>query len=1076
MSAKRFCTSCGHELGPDDRFCGGCGTKLEAPPQSSTPAESDAVAAPGGARVARASLQSMFQHLRHGEQRPATILMTDVSGFTSLGEAIEPEALFNLINQIFEELVDCLVAHGAHIDKYVGDEIVALFGVPVAQERSAERAILAALAMRERLRSLNEEGRFGGTKLDVHTGINVGPVMVGPVGHSAHADYTVIGDAVNVAKRLSDEAPSGEIYVSQAVAESVGEAFEYESVGEMKLSGRRGSVEVLRVVRARQASRPHLVYADDDETPLSLRQLELGRLAQYADTARAGTRQLVCVTGTPGIGKSRLIAEWCRSDSATDYRLLSTVCHAFGEHFPLLPIADLIAQIAGLHFEGWPPRIAGDLAAAVEVLAVDDGARSDLRAALGSFQGEAKEDGQDWREGLGLSFAELLRAALADGPLCLIVEDVQWVDEASHEVLADTLARITDGQLLVILSSRDPVTWADAMLPGVVPLQPLSHETMSRLVTAWAAPTVLPASTVRAICNRAAGHPYFARELLSSLREMPEGAVGGLPSSLQELFLAQLDQLAPALRRAVQAAAVVGEPLSRSLLEAAMGDEAAAADALLSEARRHGLLVAGSARGQYVFGRRLLFETAYATIPPSQVQGLHARIADHLIAEMGTAGDAAIHAAAHHAFLGYRDERAVDLLIRSARLFRAQYANRQAIQTGSRAVELIASHPVPATLLEQRLEALMLLAQSYQVIGDLGMAEGSLAEAEVIAEDCSNQELIAKIATSAATLSWMQGNSDDAYQRFARAREAWEVLGNPSRMAQAQIGMGLCAERHSEQRHLALDLFIQAGDTPGAEAWVRGAALNNAGMMLLEDGRYTEAERSLVAGLEANEEDGDRRGVAQTNCSLGELLYRQARFDEARRRLQRIIADATDMEDKQLLALGSAHLARINGITGVPCSDEAVIIPDDYPEAADLWRLAQSEAAIGTCESVAALGVPLEPPDTRGGHSATCMNTWIEALCVAVEAAILTGDPGAEPYVRLLTEKLDHAPDRHLRRYGKWLLAANSASPPAPLPAGEGSTSAAAPPLPKADDGEATVFDVRAERLLAALAQSSRRS
>lgn len=204
----------------------------------------------GVRQTVRPSLDEMFAHLRSGEQRRAAILMTDISGFTALGEQAEPEWLFHLINQVFEELVECLVAHGAHIDKYVGDEIVALFGVPIAQERSAERAILAALAMRDRLGMLNEQARFGDVALDIHTGINVGRVMVGPVGHRAYAEYTVIGDTVNVAQRLAEEAPPGEIYVSRAVRDAVGDMFEFDTIGAVNLAGRRQEVEAFQVVGA----------------------------------------------------------------------------------------------------------------------------------------------------------------------------------------------------------------------------------------------------------------------------------------------------------------------------------------------------------------------------------------------------------------------------------------------------------------------------------------------------------------------------------------------------------------------------------------------------------------------------------------------------------------------------------------------------------------------------------------------------------------------------------------------------------------------------------------------------------
>lgn len=204
------CPSCGQVVPSGNRFCGNCGTRL---------AETS-----DGATAAPASLDALFAHLSTGEQRPVTILMTDITGFSSLGERLHPEELYQLLNEVFSELVPILTLHGAHIDKFVGDEIMALFGAPLAMDRCAESAVLAALALRDRLDQMLAEGRFGDIRLRLHTGINLGLVMVGPLGSDQRLDYTVIGDAVNLAKRLEDEAEAGEIYISDAVRESAGPA------------------------------------------------------------------------------------------------------------------------------------------------------------------------------------------------------------------------------------------------------------------------------------------------------------------------------------------------------------------------------------------------------------------------------------------------------------------------------------------------------------------------------------------------------------------------------------------------------------------------------------------------------------------------------------------------------------------------------------------------------------------------------------------------------------------------------------------------------------------------------------
>lgn len=1060
MSQERRCLVCRHVAEPEDRFCSRCGTPLDDRSARRPPR--------------RPSLDEMFAHLRSGEQRPATILMTDISGFSGMGEHVEPEWLFHLINQVFEELVDCLVAHGAHIDKYVGDEIVALFGVPIAQERSVERAILAGLAMRERLRVLNQQGVFGGTTLNIHMGVNVGRVMVGPVGHPAYADYTAIGDAVTVAKRLEDEAPPGEMYVSWAVRDAVGDTFELDRIGPIRLAGRSEETEVFRVVGVRrsQAGRAQEAVADTAAGPT--RQAELQTLVQCCEDAKAGAEVRACVVGPPGIGKSRLIADFCQSEAARELRIVSTACHTCGEQFPLLAVGSLSARLIGLHLMGWPPRLAGDVQTATAGLLIDEETSTWLSALFRAIDEPPTEASDNWHRDVSAALSALLSKVTASGPLCLVLEDVQWIDEASRGLLTDVLSRRLSWPLLVIFSTRDPVPdWLGGE-PEVltVRLGPMPRPVIERLVRAWAGPMLLPASAVRAICDRAQGHPHFARELVRSLRRGSPELVGsdrGLPSTLEELFLAELDQLPLALRRLVQGASVMGEPLSPHLLKVAVGDEAPLSDSLLWEAAEQGLLRSGSGPGQFVFGRRHLFDVAYTTIPPSKRRDLHARIATHLVSETECTGGSNLHSAAHHAYLGYSDERAIDLLIRSARQYRAQYANRQATQAASRALEVIASLPDREQLANERLEALLLLAQSYQVVGDIGQAEGAIAEAEVLAAGCDDRELVAKIATCAATLCWMQGETTEAEQRFSRACGLWKGLGNYTRTAQALVGMGLCASQRGE-RTRALELFSQAADGTETEAWARAAALNNLGVILLEEGRYAEAEPYILDGLGANEQAQDRRGVAQSKCSAGEVCYRLARFEEAVRWLREAFSEGEDMEDPQCLILASAYLTRVGSILGkttAPATSPSVstgFVGAEYPDAEAVLRLAETEAELVSAgvedweEVLDGLSGAVGPAGGQPEPSAACWNAHVETLCIAAETAIVRGHVDrARRIADALGRETARATDRHLRRYADWLLSVVAETAPTPAP------------MPGAESGEHTVFDVRSQRVVAAL-------
>jgi len=396
----------------------------------------------------------------------------------------------------------------------------------------------------------------------------------------------------------------------------------------------------------------------------------------------------------------------------------------------------------------------------------------------------------------------------------------------------------------------------------------------------------------------------------------------------------------------------------------------------------------------------------------------------------------------------------------------------------ARGLELITSLPDAERLIEQRLETLLLLAPSYELVGDLDHAEGTLAEAELLADQCPNDAIMAQIVMSAATLCWLQSHSSEAKQRFLRACDAWQRLGDDTRGAQALVGMGLCAIQRAD-RARGLELFTEAASRDEASAWARAGALSNDGVILLEDGRYNEAEPYLIEGLGANEQDSDRRGIAHSKCSLGELYYRLAKFSEAQHWLQEPAMEAADIEDAQCLALASAHLARTYFITDnhrvaaeALLNARAVAQSADYPEAEDVYRIAEMATAVmsadvpanrldqvqGSPAAQSSISLDLDSP-LEG--RATRLNAYVESLCVAAESAILhdeasTGNQLAD----VLRKHLHLANDSHLRRYGQWPLKLLD-DPDAYLR-----------PLAQSKDAQRAVYDLRAQRLLMSLQAS----
>lgn len=708
---------------------------------------------------------------------------------------------------------------------------------------------------------------------------------------------------------------------------------------------------------------------------------------------------------------------------------------------------------------GWPPRIEQEYVDRIASLDAPEDAKQVARRLLETFSGQSDGDDGKWRDSLGPCLRAIISKAAQRQPLCLLLEDIQWLDEASAAVLTEALGQKDGWPVLILLASREPIDqeFPSALEPTLLPLTALPAGIMRQLILSWAAPDLLPESTVEAICRRAEGHPYFARELVHSLRQTD--ASPELPHTLQELFMAQLDWLPLHLRRLVQAASVLGEPMTTGLLEAALGTETPLTGGLLAEAVRNGLLCTGHVPDRFILGRRLLFEAAYTTIPPTRKRDLHARIATRIIEQREALGELALHSTAHHAYLGFGDERAIELLLASARRYREEYSNRQAIQDASRAIELMNALPDPQAAANQRLEALWLLAQSYQVLGDTDQAGAVLAEAEMLSDSCTDRPMVAQIALASATLSFMERDIPEAERRFARARKTWEELGDATRVAHALLGMGMCAWPRADGGR-ALELYCGASSAPEVAMWVRAAALNNAGMVLLASGRYLAAEPFLAEGLATNESEGDRRGVAYSQTSLGELHYRLARSDEAAGWLYLAWEGARQIEDPQCMATAGLLRARVCILCGdIEAARQALAEAQTAsgldPDLDALMALVETELRCARDVTLPMVELPtnLEWPGTL-----VCRNLVAETTCLAAEALLRSGHSDqAAATLGQLAATADQVPDQHLRRFAIWLLSLANAEP-------EGWSGFLPDP-----DGEWTVYDERAKRLLHAL-------
>ena len=513
------------------------------------------------------------------ERRQATILFADLAGFTRLAAELDAEEVLALLDQYFA-LVDAIVVqHGGRIDKHIGDCVMALFGAPVAHTDDPERAVRAALAIRDALPGLRERA---GRELGVHIGIACGEVVAGRTGSTSYREYTVTGEAGNLAARLADRARTGEILVSDAVRSIVGERLEAEVSREITIDGFASPTRALSITGLRPL---------ENEVPcraLVGRRHELARLLSLLEACRSGpSGRVVLVRGEPGIGKTRLIEEaiaTARAQGAAAHRALVL---DFGAGLGRNAIRAMLASLLGvaLNADAKERAAAGARALTAGLVDAPDAVHLhdlldlappvELRAVYDAMDHAAREDGR------ARMLAALVRRLARDACRLLVVEDVHWADAATLAQLAVLAGSIGDCPVLLVLTSRiegDPlgVGWrASASNPPIVTidLAPLHRDDALALAATLSDPE--DPFTLRCV-ERAGGNPLFLEQLLRA----GEQGSDALPGSIQSVVLTRMDMLAPRDRGALQAASVLGQRFELAALRAVVGDEAYACEEL----------------------------------------------------------------------------------------------------------------------------------------------------------------------------------------------------------------------------------------------------------------------------------------------------------------------------------------------------------------------------------------------------------------------------------------------------------------------------------------------------------------
>jgi class 3 adenylate cyclase/tetratricopeptide (TPR) repeat protein len=614
---------------------------------------------------------------RDSERRQATVMFAAVTGFKALNDRFTPEQITRLLNDWFGVLEVAVRTYGGVVDKFLGEGVMALFGVPNAIEHAPRQAVNAAIDIRNQLVDYNRTRQLP-VALGVHIGINTGLVIAGEIGGRVRRDFTAIGDTVNLAARLKEGAPDAAVYVGPETHRYTRDDFAWRALPPMSVKGKEKTIQAYELMSVTERVHRGAANAGPAERQVSSamvgRERELAQIESQVRHLVDGRGGIVTLVGEAGMGKSRLVGELRAAPALHDARVLEARSLAIGQNLSFHPFVDLLRNWAGI-----PPEEAEDVAlarleTALQALTPEEAGETlpflatmmgmHLTGALAErvegIQGEALER-------LVIRAVRALLEALAEqSPLVLIFEDLHWADQSSIKLLEIMLRMVQRHRVLFLIVGRpdSPETMdrivADARAQHAlqhadVQLGRLTDQQCATLIRNLLRIDALPYATEALIIRKAEGNPFYIEEVIRSLIDAGavEATAGGfrltekidtveIPGTIQEVIMARVDRLDEPTRYVLQVASVIGRFVYFRILAGLM-EEVPDLEARLTYLEERQLLLQRRTREtasvrrttlrperEYLFKHALLQETVYESILQRTRKDLHRQVAESI--------------------------------------------------------------------------------------------------------------------------------------------------------------------------------------------------------------------------------------------------------------------------------------------------------------------------------------------------------------------------------------------------------------------------------------------------------------
>ncbi len=878
------------------------------------------------------------------QRKQVTILFADISGFTAMSETMDHEEVGTVINSLWTRVDGAIVHHGGRIDKHIGDAVMAMFGAPTAREDDPERAILAGLRIQSELEAWKQELVAGGSPLKaqvlglkLRVGINTGPALVGTIGTTA--EYTAIGDTVNLASRMESSAAAGSVLISHDTYRLVPGIFEVVALEPVKVKGKKEPVQVYRVDGVKpRALRTAGRGVKGIQTPMIGRQAELARLqAKCQETFAGGKAQLITVIAEAGTGKSRLLQEFLGALKPESARILRARANPDMLMSPAALIRDLLSVTYDIQDTDRVAVARQKLELGVRTTESSDGGDNVAAHFIGQLVGfDFSEspylkgilvDAQQVRDLAFHYLAQVFAQWSREQPVVLLLEDIHWADSTSLDFIDYVLKNEPDLRLLILCSARVTIfeqhpEWANESEQRLrIDLQPLSRDDCRQLILEILREAGdIPPALVNLILDKAEGSPFYVEELINVLIEggvVVTGPAGWriefdklrtlrVPATLTGLLQARLDTLSPTYLEVLQQASVVGRVFWSNLLEHMRNPDqrevqrpaeiARSLEGLRSKElifRNEADSIAGNS--EFLFKNAVLHDVTYESVLLRLRRVYHIQVAEGLIQLGGErAGESAGRIGEHFEKAG-EWLRAAEWYIRAGKRGQDTYAADVAASYYGKALEFLGEHPAPEMIglrSEARRglgEVLLWQARYTEAIADY---RSMLGEAEARHDTLDEARAVLGLAICLSN----QGDHRNAMEQAVLAEQLARQTGAQTEIAQALWIEGMESYRLGDAQNALLkgEQALQI-NTELNDQHEMARCLNVLGAAQFSLGNYAESEKHWGGALELFQQLGDRRKAMDLLNNLGVIADARGDYDSAFQRYDSALRTAREM-------------------------------------------------------------------------------------------------------------------------------------------------------------------------------------